>query len=125
MASPQPRTVLLTGAAGRIGTLMRELLPPYGYRLRLFDQRPVEGEPGAITAELTDTEALRAAVRGVEAIVHLAGISLESSFERILRANIEGTYRLYEAAREAGVRRVVFASSNHALGFTPRPPDGS
>ncbi|GGU91017.1 NAD-dependent dehydratase [Streptomyces albospinus] len=122
---PQPRTILLTGAAGGVGTLMRELLPPYGYRLRLFDQRPVEGEPDAVTAELADTEALRAAVRGVEAVIHLAGISLESTFEKILRANIEGTYRLYEAVREAGVRRVVFASSNHAVGFTPRPPDGS
>lgn len=116
-----PRTVLLTGAAGGVGTLMRELLPPYGYRLRLFDQRPVDGEPDAITAELADTEALRAAADGVDAIVHLAGISLEAPFEEILRANIEGTYRLYEAARAAGVRRVVFASSNHAVGFTPRP----
>ncbi|QIK09389.1 NAD(P)-dependent oxidoreductase [Streptomyces sp. Je 1-4] len=120
-----PRTVLLTGAAGGLGTLMRELLPPYGYRLRLFDQRPVEGAPDAITAELADTEALREAVHGVDAIVHLAGISLEARFEKILRANIEGTYRLYEAARAAGVRRVVFASSNHAVGFTPRPADGS
>ncbi|MGY5126398.1 NAD-dependent epimerase/dehydratase family protein [Streptomyces nigrescens] len=120
-----PRTVLLTGAAGGLGTLMRELLPPYGYLLRLFDQRPVAGEPDAITAELADAEALRAAVHGVDAIVHLAGISLEAPFEKILRANIEGTYRLYEAARAAGVRRVVFASSNHAVGFTPRPADGS
>lgn len=120
-----PRTVLLTGAAGGLGTLMRELLPPYGYRLRLFDQRPVEGAPDAVTAELADTEALREAVHGVDAIVHLAGISLEAPFEKILRANIEGTYRLYEAARAAGVRRVVFASSNHAVGFTPRPADGS
>ncbi|BDH10939.1 NAD-dependent epimerase/dehydratase family protein [Streptomyces hygroscopicus] len=123
-----PRTVLLTGAAGGLGTLMRELLPPYGYRLRLFDQRPVDtgaGEPDAITAELADTETLREAVRGADAVIHLAGISLEADFAQILRANIEGTYHLYEAAREAGVRRVVFASSNHAVGFTPRPPDGS
>ncbi|MFH8569849.1 NAD-dependent epimerase/dehydratase family protein [Streptomyces sp. NPDC017993] len=120
-----PRTVLLTGAAGGLGTLMRELLPPHGYRLRLFDQRPIDGEPDAITADLADKEALREAVRGVDAIIHLAGISLEAPFEQILRANIEGTYQLYEAAREEGVRRVVFASSNHAVGFTPRPPDGS
>ncbi|MFJ9470915.1 NAD-dependent epimerase/dehydratase family protein [Streptomyces caniferus] len=120
-----PRTVLLTGAAGGLGTLMRELLPPYGYRLRLFDQRPVSGEPDAITAGLADTRALREAVRGADAVIHLAGISLEAGFEEILRANIEGTYHLYEAAREAGVRRIVFASSNHAVGFTPRPADGS
>ncbi|GAB7107563.1 NAD(P)-dependent oxidoreductase [Streptomyces phaeofaciens JCM 4814] len=118
---PAPRTVLLTGAAGGLGTLMRELLPAYGYELRLFDLRPVEGEPDAITADLADREAVREAVRGVDAIIHLAGISLEAPFEKILKANIEGTYHLYEAAREEGVGRIVFASSNHAVGFTPRP----
>ncbi|MEU6704169.1 NAD-dependent epimerase/dehydratase family protein [Streptomyces wuyuanensis] len=121
---PAPRTVLLTGAAGGLGTLMRGLLPAYGHELRLFDMNPVEGEPGAVTADLADADALREAVRGVDAILHLAGISLEAPFEKILRANIEGTYNLYEAARAEGVRRVVFASSNHAVGFTPRPREG-
>ncbi|MGV9453311.1 NAD-dependent epimerase/dehydratase family protein [Streptomyces sp. NPDC003635] len=121
---PAPRTVLLTGAAGGLGTLMRDLLPAYGYALRLLDLRPIEGEPDAIVADLADKEALREAVRGVDAIIHLAGISLEAPFEKILRANIEGTYNLYEAAREEGVARVVFASSNHAVGFTPRPRGG-
>ncbi|CAG7634031.1 NAD-dependent epimerase/dehydratase family protein [Actinacidiphila bryophytorum] len=119
-----PRTILLTGAAGGLGTLMRGLLPAYGYELRLLDMLPIEGEPGAITADLADRDALREAVRGVDAIVHLAGISLESTFDKILQANIQGTYNLYEAAREEGVRRIVFASSNHAVGFTPRPQDG-
>ncbi|MGW7071253.1 NAD-dependent epimerase/dehydratase family protein [Streptomyces sp. NPDC054855] len=118
---PAPRTVLLTGAAGGLGTLMRGLLPAHGHDLRLLDVRPVEGEPEAITADLADRKALREAVRGVDAVIHLAGISLESSFDKILRANIEGTYNLYEAAREEGIRRIVFASSNHAVGFTPRP----
>jgi uronate dehydrogenase len=118
---PAPRTLLLTGAAGGLGTLMRELLPAYGYELRLLDILPVEGAPDAITADLADRAALREAVRGVDAIIHLAGISLEAPFEKILRANIEGTYHLYEAAREEGVPRIVFASSNHAVGFTPRP----
>ncbi|MFD4757383.1 NAD-dependent epimerase/dehydratase family protein [Streptomyces sp. NPDC058439] len=121
---PAPRTVLLTGAAGGLGTLMRGLLPAYGYELRLFDVAPVEGEPDAITADLGDEEALREAVRGVDAIIHLAGISLEASFDKILRANIQGTYHLYEAAREEGVRRIVFASSNHVIGYTPRPLPG-
>lgn len=117
----QPRTVLLTGAAGGLGTLMRGLLPAYGYELRLFDATPIEGEPDAITADLSDKHALREAVQGVDAVIHLAGISLEASFDKILRANIEGTYNLYEAAREEGAVRMVFASSNHAVGFTPRP----
>ena len=118
---PAARTVLLTGAAGGLGTLMRGLLPAYGHELRLFDATLIEGVPDAITADLADKEALREAVRGVDAIIHLAGISLEAPFEKILRANIEGTYNLYEAAREEGVKRIVFASSNHAVGFTPRP----
>ncbi|MFH8803046.1 NAD-dependent epimerase/dehydratase family protein [Streptomyces sp. NPDC017936] len=118
---PAPRTVLLTGAAGGLGTLMRDLLPDYGYTLRLLDLRPIEGEPDAIVADLADKDAVREAVRGVDAIIHLAGISLEAPFEKILKANIEGTYHLYEAAREEGVGRIVFASSNHAVGFTPRP----
>lgn len=121
---PTPRTLLLTGAAGGVGTLMRDLLPAYGYELRLLDLVPVKTEPTAIQADLADRMALREAVRGVDAIIHLAGISLESSFDKILHANIEGTYHLYEAAREEGVGRIVFASSNHAIGCTPRPRPG-
>ncbi|MEU8738431.1 NAD-dependent epimerase/dehydratase family protein [Streptomyces halstedii] len=121
---PAPRTVLLTGAAGGLGTLMRGLLPAYGYELRLFDVTPIEGEPDAVVADLRDRDAVREAVRGVDAIIHLAGISLEAPFDTILRSNIEGTYNLYEAAREEGVGRIVFASSNHAIGYTPRPRDG-
>jgi uronate dehydrogenase len=120
-----PRTVLLTGAAGGLGTLMRRLLPAYGYTLRLFDAVPVAGEPGAITADLADTGALREAVQGVDAVLHLAGISLESTFDKILASNIVGTHNLYEAARAEDVRRIVYASSNHAVGFVPRPLDGA
>ncbi|MZD10538.1 NAD-dependent epimerase/dehydratase family protein [Streptomyces sp. SID5785] len=121
------RTILLTGAAGGLGTLMRELLPRHGYDLRLLDVRPVENAPDAIVADLNDTAALREAVRGVDGVLHLAGISLESTFDKILESNIRGTQRLYEAVREEGAARdgaaprVVFASSNHAIGYTPRP----
>ncbi|MFF6882518.1 NAD-dependent epimerase/dehydratase family protein [Streptomyces sp. NPDC012421] len=121
---PAPRTLLLTGAAGGVGTLMRELLPEYGYELRLLDVAPVPDAPDAIVADLADREAVREAVRGVDAIVHLAGISVEAEFDAIVAANVTGLHRLYEAAREEGVRRVVFASSNHAVGFTPAPRDG-
>ncbi|MYT71067.1 MULTISPECIES: NAD(P)-dependent oxidoreductase [unclassified Streptomyces] len=123
-----PRTLLLTGAAGGLGTLMRELLPQHGYTLRLLDVRPVPDAPDAIVADLNDTEALREAVRGVDGVLHLAGISLESTFDKIVESNIKGTQRLFEAVRaESEARadgtapRVVFASSNHAIGYTPRP----
>ncbi|MER8038770.1 NAD-dependent epimerase/dehydratase family protein [Streptomyces hydrogenans] len=121
---PAPRTLLLTGAAGGVGTLMRELLPAHGYALRPLDVVPVPGAPDAVVADLADRAALREAVRGVDAIVHLAGISLEADFDAIVTANVTGLHHLYEAAREEGVRRVVFASSNHAVGFTPRPRAG-
>ncbi|MFF0485466.1 NAD-dependent epimerase/dehydratase family protein [Streptomyces sp. NPDC004435] len=121
---PAPRTLLLTGAAGGVGTLMRGLLPGYGYELRLLDVAPVADAPDAIVADLADREAVREAVRGVDAIVHLAGISVEADFDAIVAANVTGLHRLYEAAREEGVRRVVFASSNHAVGFTPSPGAG-
>ncbi|MFF2082062.1 NAD-dependent epimerase/dehydratase family protein [Kitasatospora sp. NPDC058162] len=116
--------VLLTGAAGRMGTSLRESLPAYGHRLRSFDRLPVPGEPDAITADLQDAEALAAAMDGVSVVIHLAGIPGEAPFADILAANIEGTYRLYDAARAAGVRRIVYASSNHATGFTERPAEG-
>jgi uronate dehydrogenase len=118
------RTVLLTGAGGGVGTLMRDHLPPYGYRLRLLDVVPIEDAregTETVIADLADAAALRQAVRGVDAIVHLAGISLEAPFADILRVNIEGTYNLYEAARQEGVGRIVFASSNHAVGYARRP----
>ncbi len=120
-APPAPRTVLLTGAAGGVGGFLRESLPGYGYQLRLTDLAPVPGAPDALAIDLRDQDAVRAAVRGVDAIVHLGGLSLEDTFENILDANIRGSYHLYEAARLEGVRRVVLASSNHAVGFVPRP----
>jgi uronate dehydrogenase len=115
------RNLLITGAAGIVGTLMRERLPAYGYAVRTLDAVPVPGDPDAIIADLGDRAALRRAVTGVDAVLHLAGISLESSFESILHSNIEGTYNLYEAARQEGVGRIVFASSNHVVGYTPWP----
>ena len=119
--TPAPRTVLLTGAAGGVGGFLRAGLPGYGYQLRLTDLVPVPGEPDALQVDLADQAAVRAAVRGVDAVVHLGGLSTENSFENILDANIRGSYHLYEAARLEGVRRVVFASSSHTVGFVPRP----
>ncbi len=116
------KRILITGAAGSVARLVRPLLRAT-YRLRLSDVKPVpdpvESEEVA-TADLGDMAALRAAVAGVDGIVHLGGYSLETGWEVIHAANIVGTYNLFEAARLEGVRRVIFASSGHAMGFYPR-----
>ena len=119
--------VLVTGAAGRIGTVLRGGLPERGWAVRCLDIVPVaDVRPGEehVVADVTDLAAMLDATEGAGAVVHLAGISGESTWPAILSANIQGTYCALEAARRAGVPRVVLASSNHATGYTPRPPDG-
>jgi uronate dehydrogenase len=119
--------VLLTGAAGRIGTVLRGGLPERGWAVRCLDVVPVADErPGEeqIVADITDLGAMVDAAHGASAVVHMAGISGESTWPAISHANIEGTYCVLEAARRAGVPRVVLASSNHATGFTSRPGSG-
>lgn len=129
--------LLVTGAAGGLGTVLRERLRPYADILKLSDisAMPPAG-PGEEVApcDLADPQAVMDLVRGADAIVHLGGVSVERPFEEILPANIQGTYNIYEAARVHGVRRIVFASSNHVTGFyrqgqvldadTPPRPDG-
>lgn len=114
-------TVLLTGAAGAIGTALARGLPAYGHRLRLLDARPVDGDD-TVVADITDPDAMDAAMDGIDAVVHFAGLVKEGAFDGILRTNIEGTYNVFDAARRAGVRRLVYASSGRAVGFTPRAP---
>lgn len=112
--------ILLTGAAGGLGRVLRERLPQYADMLRVSDIAPV-GEARmkeeAMVCDLADAAAVDALVRGVDVIVHLGGVSVERPFEEVLPANIQGAYHLYEAARRHGVRRIVFASSNHVTGF--------
>jgi len=112
--------LLLTGAAGGLGTALRPRLKANCYVLRLSDRLGFgaagEGEE-IMLADLADAQAVDAMVQGVQAIVHLGGVSVEGPFQPILQANIIGLYNLYEAARKHGVRRVVFASSNHVTGF--------
>src|SRR5262245_59293538 len=112
--------VLITGAAGGIGGVLRAGLAGRYSLLRLADVRPCsaagKGEE-AIVADFSALDAALAATRGIDCVVHLAGIPREAEWERILPNNIVGTYNLFEAARRNGVKRVVFASSNHVTGF--------
>ncbi|SDC07277.1 uronate dehydrogenase [Geodermatophilus telluris] len=119
--------VLLTGAAGRIGTVLRQGLPERGWPVRSLDVVELpEPRPGeeTVVADVTDLAAVTAATEGAAAVVHLAGVSGESTWAAVSHANIQGTWTVLEAARHSGVRRVVLASSNHATGFTGRPASG-
>lgn len=112
--------ILLTGAAGNLGRVLRERLARYCDVLRLSDLAALDevrdGEE-SVRCDLADAAAVDALVRDCDVIVHLGGVSVERPFEEILPANIAGVYHVYEAARRHGVRRVVFASSNHVTGF--------
>ena len=114
--------VVITGAAGLVGSMLRPRLARPGRTLRVLDVAPLTAGPGeeAIAASVTDMDAMTAACRGADAVIHLAGIPGEASWERICELNIGGSYVTFEAARRAGTPRVIFASSNHAVGFTPR-----
>ncbi|HEX4658930.1 MAG TPA: NAD(P)-dependent oxidoreductase [Streptosporangiaceae bacterium] len=114
--------VLITGAAGQIGTMLRPRLARAGRTLRLLDTAPLTAGPGeeAIRASVTSLDAMTSACRGADAVIHLAGIPGEAPWSEIREVNVDGTCAVFEAARQAGVGRLVYASSNHAVGFSPR-----
>jgi uronate dehydrogenase len=126
--APQERRVLLLGAAGGIGGAIREgLAERYGL-MRLADIAPLapagKGED-CVRADLLDMMSLASAMAGVDCVVHMAGVPVEpetEAWDKVLPANIVGVHNLFEAARLAGVKRVVFASSHHAVGFHRRGP---
>jgi uronate dehydrogenase len=113
--------VLLTGASGRIGTALRKRLPALGWTLRCID---LEGGAGVEAVDVTDREKLDAAMAGVSAVVHLAGIPTERPWPALRTANIDGVFEVFDSARRNSVPRVLFASSIHVVGFTPFPADG-
>jgi uronate dehydrogenase len=115
------KTVLITGATGDVGThLSRELAGKY--RLRLSDKRPLKPPKGQafVKADISKMPDALRITKGVDAIVHLGGYSVEGPWEAILQANIIGCYNVFEAARRNGVKRIVFPTSNHAVGFYRR-----
>ena len=112
------RPVLLTGAAGRVGEAILGGLAD-DYEWRLFDRDPVvdDGPHEAVVGDITDADAVREAVAGVGAVVHLAGDPRpEAPWDSVLENNIDGTHTVFEAAAAEGVEKVAFASSNHAVG---------
>lgn len=116
------KTILITGAAGDVGThLRRELASKY--KIRASDLRDLKetfkGQRFARADISKMSDAMRI-TRGVDAIVHLGGYSVEGPWEGILSANIVGCYNVFEAARRNGVKRILFPTSNHATGFYRR-----
>lgn len=131
------KRLLLTGAGGNLGRELRSRLKPYCDTLRLSHRRELgdaaEGEEIQL-ADLADAQQVHELLAGVDAVVHMGGVSTEQPWEPILAGNVVGMVNLYEAARLQGVKRIVFASSNHVTGFyrqdevidtqAPPRPDG-
>ena len=124
MSDAPAKPVLLTGASGALGRVLTRGLGQAGWRLRLTDIAPFPDPlpPGALfrRADLEDGVALLRQAEGCGAILHFGGISVEQPFETVIGANIRGLHHVYEAARRERAR-VVFASSNHSIGFHERP----
>ena len=116
------KTILITGAAGDVGTHLRRELAGR-YRIRASDLRSLKekfGDQEFVRADISKMSDARRITKGVDAIVHLGGYSVEGPWAGILKANIVGCYNVFEAARRNGVKRILFPTSNHAVGFYPR-----
>ncbi len=114
------RRILLTGAAGGLGQVLRARIGAWADVVRLSDRAGLgEAGPGEeiVYCDLADRDGMLRLLEGVDAVLHFGGVSTEVAWEPILQANIVGVKNLYEAAHKAGVKRMVFASSNHAIGF--------
>jgi uronate dehydrogenase len=115
--------VLLTGAAGALGTQLRQSGQKLGKIVRLSARnacKDLEAHEEDFPADLSDFEAVSNAVKGCDAIIHMGGQGVEAAWNTILNANIVGSYNIYEAARQHGVKRIVYASSVHAIGYYER-----
>jgi uronate dehydrogenase len=122
MINPATDTVLITGAAGAIGTALRDNLRERYKHLRLTDIKPVKNptpNEEVILSDVSDRAALEKMMVGVKAVVHLAGMIGNFDLEALFKVNGRGLFDVFETARLEGVKRIVFASSNHAFGCYP------
>jgi uronate dehydrogenase len=131
------KRLLITGAAGVLGQQMRVRLKGVADVIRFSDALPMDpagASEEVMVCDLADATAVEKLCEGVDAILHLGGQATEAPWPRIMQSNISGAINLWEGARKAGVTRVLFASSNHAIGFhrrtarltehSPARPDG-
>lgn len=119
---PEFRRILITGAAGSLGSHLRKGLSPLAERLRLCDVRDLGAaapHEELVRCDLSKRRAALEATRDCDAIVHFAGHPREQTFDEILSDTLPASYHMFEGARRHGARRVVYASSIHAVGFHP------
>lgn len=120
---PRFNRLLITGAAGALGSVLRDGLAPLASTLRLTDRADLgaaRAHEEIVPAELGDLDAVLQVVEGCDAIVHFGAAPMERPWEEILNSSIRGGYNIYESARRHGVRRIVYASSIHAVGYVRR-----
>lgn len=121
------KLIAITGAAGLVGTGLRQQLRERGYRLLSLDIRPITDcgpQESSAVVDICDQAALTALLRGCDAVVHLAACTTDAAWPEQVRLSVEGCISLFDAARDAGVMRVVYASSHHVVGLHPRQPHG-
>ena len=120
ITKPPFKNILITGAGGALGSVLRESLRPYAETLSLNGRQSLgevrENEKHFI-CDLADRDAVFEMLKGVDMVIHMGGAPRENTFQVILDSNIVGSYNIYEGARQAGVKRVIYASSVHAIGF--------
>ncbi|MGE8438732.1 MULTISPECIES: NAD(P)-dependent oxidoreductase [Pseudomonas] len=122
MSKPFKR-LLITGAAGRLGSVLRKHMQAFADELRLTDIADMGSaapHEELVRCDLGNLADVLPLAEGVDAIIHAGGVPVEDTFAAILNGNIVGTYNIYEAARQHGVKRVIYTSSNHAIGFYDR-----
>lgn len=121
------KLIAITGAAGLVGTGLRQQLRERGYRLLSLDIKPITDcgpQEKSAVVDICDQAALTELLRGCDAVVHLAACTTDAAWPDQVRLSVEGNISLFDAAREAGVMRVVYASSHHVVGLHPRQPHG-
>lgn len=123
MTTMKWRRLLVTGAAGRLGRELRSGLRDLAQQMRITDINGLtpdgEGEE-VVCGDLADMASVQAMLAEVDVVVHLGAVMPQAPWEAVLQANIVGTFNVFEAARQAGAKRIVFASSHHAVGMYDR-----